>query len=395
MTAKVLITDGEQRAALAVVRSLGQAGYWCAVASAAPAPLAGASRFAAGGWRVPSPLADPDRYATALGDLVRAHGIHLVLPITDASALALLAHRQVLAPAVVPFPPLEAFRRVANKTVVLAEADRLGIAVPRQRVLAEPPGAAACLDGVQYPVVVKPARSMTEEPGARLRLGVSYASDPSELRSRLEALPAAAYPVLLQQRIVGPGTGVFLLLWEGEVAAEFAHLRLREKPPGGGVSVYCESIPADPALLAASRRLLEVFAWRGVAMVEYKVERCSGIPYLMEVNGRFWGSLQLAIDAGVDFPRLLTELALGGSPPRPAGYRVGVRSRWWWGDVDQLIARLRHLPRALGLPPDAPGRGQSVWRFLTTWNPRTRSQVFRAGDPMPFVRETLQWFTAR
>ncbi len=109
----------------------------------------------------------------------------------------------------------------------------------------------------------------------------------------------------------GPGVGVFLLLWEGKLRAAFAHRRLREKPPSGGVSVYRESIALDPVLLERSRRLLESFGWQGVAMVEYKIDERTGTPILMEINGRFWGSLQLAVDAGVDFPRLLIECAEG------------------------------------------------------------------------------------
>ena len=68
------------------------------------------------------------------------------------------------------------------------------------------------------------------------------------------------------------------------------------------MSVYRESVAADPDLVRRSRALLDAFGWCGVAMVEYKLDERTGTPYLMEVNGRFWGSLQLAIDAGVDFP---------------------------------------------------------------------------------------------
>lgn len=80
--------------------------------------------------------------------------------------------------------------------------------------------------------------------------------------------------------------------------------------------MYRESVVADPALVERSRRLLARLNWQGVAMVEYKIDASTGMPYLMEINGRFWGSLQLAIDAGVDFPRLLLEVATGGGPRR-------------------------------------------------------------------------------
>jgi predicted ATP-grasp superfamily ATP-dependent carboligase len=50
----------------------------------------------------------------------------------------------------------------------------------------------------------------------------------------------------------------------------------------------------------------------GVAMVEFKLDRRKGnAAKLIDVNGRFWGSLQLAILSGVDFPYYLYQLAVG------------------------------------------------------------------------------------
>jgi len=205
----------------------------------------------------------------------------------------------------------------------------------------------------------------------------------------------AAYPILVQQRVVGPGVGIFLLLWDGELIATFAHKRIREKPPAGGVSVYRESIAADPSLVARSRALLEAFAWRGVAMIEYKLDATTGTPYLMEVNGRFWGSLQLAIDSGVDFPTLLVKAAMGEQPAPVSDYRLGLRSRWWWGDVDHLLARLRRTDSELSLPPGQPGRMGMLRDFFTLWRAGDRNEVLRLGDPAPFIHETLEWLHRR
>jgi predicted ATP-grasp superfamily ATP-dependent carboligase len=246
-----------------------------------------------------------------------------------------------------------------------------------------------------YPLVLKPARSVGEGAAGRVKVGVVHARDAAELRARLATLPDGAYPLLLQQRIVGPGIGIFLLRWEGETLATFAHRRIREKPPSGGVSVYRESVVADPALERASTRLLDRFGWSGVAMVEYKVDAASGIPYLMEVNGRFWGSLQLALDAGVDFPSLLVDATLGEPTAAAPSYRPGVRSRWWWGDVDQLLTRLRRSNAALALPPDAPARWRAILDFLMLWRPGDRNEIFRWSDPAPFLRESVDWFARR
>jgi hypothetical protein len=115
----------------------------------------------------------------------------------------------------------------------------------------------------------------------------------------------------------------------------------------------------------------------------------------MEINGRFWGSLQLAIDSGVNFPLLLMEAAEGRNPDPVTTYRNGVRSRWWWGDVDQLIARLRHSAAELELPPGAKGKLAALVEFLALWRPGDRNEVLRVRDPVPFLRESLDWLLRR
>ena len=395
MSAGVLVTDGEQRAALAVVRSLGRAGFRPFVVSSRSRSLAGVSRFTQGRFMVPDPLTSPGGFADGLVELARGLDVDVVLPITDASVLATLGIRDRLGRAVVPFPSLEDFRRISDKQAVLAEASALGLAVPAQCTVVDP-AAARTLDpkSLAFPVVIKPARSTADAGGHRLKLVVTYARDARELRSRLAELPAAAFPVLLQQRVVGPGIGIFELVWDGRLVATFAHRRLREKPPAGGVSVYSESVAADSDLVDRSHALLERFGWRGVAMVEYKLDAATGVPYVMEVNGRFWGSLALAIEAGVDFPRLLVELALGQNPGAPPTYRVGVRSRWWWGDVDHLWTRWRHSSDELALPPGSPGRWRTLGNFLAV-PPGTACPVLRLDDPVPFLQETIDWIRRR
>jgi predicted ATP-grasp superfamily ATP-dependent carboligase len=390
----VLVTDGEQRAALAAVRSLGGAGHHVAVTSSRPHSLAGASRYAALHVQVPPPGDAPHEYAQAIAALVRQRKIELVLPITDESLLSLLepSVRDALS-ATIPFPSLKAVLAIADKQHVTGVAASVGLPVPRQWTIAQRQVEAPA--EVSFPVVVKPHRSVVEASGANRRLRVDYAETPAALRTKLQALPTQAFPVLLQERVTGPGVGVFLLRWGGRVVAAFGHRRIREKPPAGGVSVYRESIALDADLLARTERLLEAFDWNGVAMVEYKLDAKTGTPYVMEINGRLWGSLQLAVDAGVDFPVLLIEAANGLPAQAPRAYRVGVRSRWFWGDVDHLLARLRRSRAALLLPADAPGRLRAVRDFLAACFRPAEEEVLRWSDPKPFVRETLDWFRGR
>jgi len=335
---RVLVTDGEQRAALAVVRSLGAAGYICEVTSKSGRSLAGSSRHAAQDHRIPDAADDPGRFTEAVVHLANAQAFDVVVPISEAALLALLPNRERLT-ACIPFTDIDTFRAVSDKPTVLATADRLGIRVPEQFVIESVEKGSHLSDAL--PLVLKPHASLVAgSNGSREKVGVSWAHDASQLDQALRSYPPGAFPVLAQEVITGPGIGIFVLMHGGEPVATFSHRRIREKPPSGGVSVVCQSEPMDSTLLDRTLRLLRYYQWRGPAMVEYKVDGRTGEPVLMEINGRFWGSLQLAVDAGVDFPRLLLGLASGHSPSVTTSYR-NVRNRWFWGDVDNLIARMR------------------------------------------------------
>jgi biotin carboxylase len=195
------------------------------------------------------------------------------------------------------------------------------------------------------------------------------------------------------------GLGVFLLVWDGTLKAAFCHRRLREKPPSGGVSVYRESIPLDKPLVEKCLTLLRELKWQGVAMVEFKIDQRDGQPKLMEVNGRFWGSLQLAIDAGINFPLMLYRLGCGEDVPAQFGYKVGVKSRWLLGDLDNLFCQLTHSTQSNGFSTRPASKFRACMDFLKFYEPNLHYEVWRLSDPNPgwfetkcYVRETLRSF---
>lgn len=379
---RVLITDGNERAALAAARSLVRAGHSVCVTATTRVSLAGVSRGVRSHQLATDPLTDPAGYAAELGGVIRHQDTAVLLPMTDASVEAVLEHRSALPVGVVlPFPDLATYRAASDKARVLTLARDCGFGVPETRLVATPGECDVTVPDDFFPAVVKPHRSVVTAAGVRRKLAVTHVSDAVECRRALAALPAAAFPVLLQRHISGVGEGFFALRWGGRTIAMFAHRRLREKPPSGGVSVYRESIPLDDGLAGPGLRLLDALDWRGVAMIECKREHETGRQVVMEVNGRFWGSLQLAIDAGVDFPSLLVRCAAGETLRESCDYRVGVRSRWFWGDVDHLYLRLK----AGG------ARVRALVAFLRVSPRRDRSEIWRWRDPAPFVVETLQW----
>ena len=384
---RILVTDSDTRSALAVVRSLSRAGHDVFVAGDHDPSLASASRHCRGFVLSPHPGHDPAGFVQSIVEAAATRKVELVVPTTEITTLLLTRHRDRLPHGCrLPFPDADTVANASNKAWVIRLATELGVPVPRT-VVVESASQAVQVD-FPYPVVLKPARSRVQTDAGWLSMGVSYAEDPADLRKALLALPEQAFPVLLQERIVGPGKGLFACFDEGRPVALFAHRRLREKPPSGGVSVLCESAPLDPVAADHGVRLLTRIQWQGVAMVEFKQDSRDGSLRLMEINARFWGSLQLAVDAGVDFPRILADVASGQAPPLPGPYAVGVRSRWLAGDLDALLMVLTRSRQQLDLPTSHPGRLATLAGFLDPRGGNLNFEIERWDDMGP---ARLEW----
>lgn len=384
---RILVTDGDNRATLAITRSLGRAGHEVIVGEKQQPSLAQTSIGCTEALVYPDPVKRPDEFVAFLASAVRERHIDALLPVSDITAFLVAGHRHLLPDTCgVPFPSLEALEQAADKVGVVERAIRLGLPVPRSVVLESATTPIPDLP-FPYPVVVKPRQSRVRTTVGWVSSAVSYASDADALRRDLQGRPAHEFPLMVQERIEGPGVGVFACYDHGRPVALFSHKRLRERPPWGGVSVLCESAPLDPAARDAAVRLLDDLGWHGVAMVEFKRDLRDGQPKLMEINGRFWGSLQLAIDAGVDFPALLVGTLRGGAAPvTPQPYRVGVRSRWFWGDIDSLLLTLVGGRRApMGFRPR---RLRAIASFLALWGKDLHWENPRWDDRGPWWYET-------
>jgi predicted ATP-grasp superfamily ATP-dependent carboligase len=396
MAMKVFVTDGDERPSLAIARALGRREAFVVVGEEHPDSLTSASKYCGRQVTYPSPHRHRKAFDAFLLDFVRRERPDVVIPVTDVTTHAVCANQEALRPyCAVAVPPFEAFDFVSDKWRLLEAAARCGVPIPRTHFVNGLAGLKKYQDQIEYPAVVKPIRSRIPTDRGWLSAGVQYAKSATELgRLYAETEHLASYPSLLQERIVGPGVGIFVLFDRGQLVADFAHRRLREKPPAGGVSVLRESVPVDPGLREHAVRLLGPIGWHGVAMMEFKQDDRTGSFFLMEVNGRFWGSLQLALDAGLDFPSLACDLALGRGSEARAAYRVGVKSRWLLGDLDHLLLRVFRGDRELNLPESAPSRLRTLIDFLKFVQPDLHYEVVSRDDPRPFFYELGQTATA-
>lgn len=347
----VLVLDADQPSALSIVRALGRKGLCVHVASAASAPLAGYSRFAIETLRYPDPLREESGFIAWLTERLSQQDFELVIPVTERTLVPILRHRGSLDDSRLAMAPSEALEQVLDKERTIELASSLGIPVPKSLNIGSLDDIEQAEAVLGYPMVVKPSRSVGQDSQQRVQLSVSYAHNRTELEARLRhALRFGS--VILQELFSGVGVGIELIADRGTVRFAFQHRRLHEVPLTGGGSSLRVSEAIVPELLTASSRLMEALRWHGVAMVEFKYAPETGSFRLMEINGRFWGSLPLAIAAGANFPVMLHELLTTGKLGHYPPARDGVVCRQLARDIDWLehVLRARSVPQWVTLP---------------------------------------------
>jgi predicted ATP-grasp superfamily ATP-dependent carboligase/thymidylate kinase len=389
--ARVLVTDASRGSAVSIIRSLGRRGMHVIAADSEARSPGFYSRYAAGRLRYPRPDESPEEMVEALLAAARTRGIDLIVPVTDETILPLVAARERFAGVcrlAVPDPRALATSR--DKMATFELAAELGIPLPRTELVSTVNEALRAAPALGWPVVLKPRFSRILREGRGVEgYTVSYAANEEALAEEMGLLEGRS-DVLLQEYCAGEGHGVEVLAHEGRPLAAFQHRRLREVPITGGASSFRESVVLDPVLFDHAARLLAALEWTGLAMVEFKVGDEG--PRLMELNGRIWGSLPLAVKSGIDFPAGLADVCLGNAPgpdQRPdTSYAVGVRSRnldlevVWIGST---LRRARPYPGIL-----TPRRRQAVAAALRLVYPGDGFDILAREDPRPGLVELVR-----
>jgi predicted ATP-grasp superfamily ATP-dependent carboligase len=388
---KILVTDASRGSALAIIRSLGRRG-WRVVAADEPGPSPGLrSRYAGERLVYPPPARAPGEFTAALASAARDMGVDLIIPVTD-DALVPLSHARKRFEGLckLAIPDAEALAVTADKLRTVELARRFDVPVPRTHLVGDADEAVAYAEKLEWPVVLKPRASRSYRNGV-LRGGfrVAYAGNAEELRACMKGLEGRD-DVLLQEYASGSGQGVELLLDRGHPLAAFQHERLREIPVHGGASALRRSVALAPDLYAKSVEMLSALSWTGLAMVEFKI--AGGQAKLMEINGRVWGSLPLAVHSGMDFPARLADLMLGESSAADVApetrYDLDVYSRNLELDLMWIVSVLWGRRRHPCLDP--PRRREALAALFELANPRYKFDVFSLDDPAPALTEIVK-----
>ena len=366
---------------LTVIRELGERGVPVLALGRAAHALGRYSRYATRYFQM-----DEGPLAQWLPAFVEANRPAAILAISEGHLLQLAPLKGTLGDCKILTPGAAELDLVLDKQRTLEIAHEIGLRVP---ISWQPRGEedfalrAAELD---YPVVLKwpNVHDVTDLLAANGLewLKAEYASGPADLVARLERYrPIGTWP-LVQSWCPGEGFGQMLHMHRGSSTLHFQHRRLRECPPSGGVSSFCEAVPLHRHRdqMALSEKLLEAIGWEGPAMVEYRHDPETGHYWLMEVNGRFWGSLPLAYHCGAHFAwELYRREVVEDSAPSPAWVKLR-KARFVIPDVKHLAAILRDDSRS------AMKKAGATLRFLADFvDPRVRYYVWSLKDPGPLI----------
>jgi predicted ATP-grasp superfamily ATP-dependent carboligase len=364
---KILVTDGEYKHTLGIVRSLGRQGHEVSVLVRDRGDLAARSRFCSTAEIVPNLTVD--NFAEVVLKVLKRKQYDLLMPVGFRSTLAAASSKKALT-SLTHLEVAEAgkIELAADKKGVRELALGLGLNVPATFYPSSIEGARELAGQLLYPVVLKP-------PSEALPKSIRVVRSQKEFLPSFESL-RATWPLspdelpMIQSFVPGYGCGFFALYQNGVCKRVFMHRRIREYPPAGGVSCCAESF-YDPNLKKAGIKLLDALNWHGVAMVEFRYDPDEKKYTLLEINPKFWGSLDLALAAGADFPRYLCEMASGENLSYAEDYCYPLRYHWpLSGEIQHLFMR----PAAFG----------SIAADLL--NPRVKSNL-RLGDWGPNAQE--------
>jgi predicted ATP-grasp superfamily ATP-dependent carboligase len=376
---RVLVTDAEHRSVLAACRGLAAAGYRVSTVADGHFALGHWSRFSNERITVAGPEADPEGYIEHVSRILRRGEYDLVLPGTELSLIPISERRDLIEPyARLGLPPHEVVLRALDKPLLQSQAAAVGLAPPRSVVCSNAEVALAAAPDLRFPVLVKPASSVTWKEGRIRQQEAQVVEDITLLKA---ALTAVAEPITLQEFISGTSMiSCAAVRIDGRLLGLTLARYVRRYPSQIGRAALATTITPPRPLTQQIEELLGLIGWSGIfelELLELGENRFGAI----DLNPRPFGWMALAIEAGANLPALWCDYALQRREISSRGARVGIHYRREDADIRYALAQLcsGHLRSAAAVL--RPRRG-------------VVHAYFRLDDPAPLVARLLSSHTS-
>jgi len=324
MKPRVLISEGTNKNALSIIRNLGKSYSFDILTSCPPSlTLSAYSKFSNHIFYVNS--SKEAKYYLKVLSILKNNNYDVFLPVGLKSYLVssknldeFLNYTNLLV------PKWDVMKIAYNKDLTMELAKKLGIPIPRTMILTSDN-----LSSIkEFPVVIK----SSDGSGAY----VKYCNTPEELKRNYKFLRKKSMTkIIAQEYIKGFGTGFYGVCKNGKFYGIFMHRRIKEFPITGGASAVAEAY-YNKKLLNYGKKICEKLKWDGPLMAEFKYSQEIDEYYLIELNPKLWGSLDLTIKSGVNVPEILIKLALG-EEVKPIKTYKKVKFRWVFPDEFKVL----------------------------------------------------------
>jgi predicted ATP-grasp superfamily ATP-dependent carboligase len=365
----VIVTNAKNRLAYLVAKSLGEKGLGVYTADFVPFSMAFASRYSRGHFLYPSPFRDQEKFVSCLIENIRRLRAEVLIPVFEETFLIAKYKNEIGRHVRMAIPDYEQILIAHNKDRWLSLAGNMGIPVPQSLEIAEIRQNPEKIGRLAFPILIKPKQGG----GA---WGIRQVNSPRELNPILEKDSYLERPwerFFVQEKIEGTVYCVAMLLDKGSLKGHVVYKQLRDFPFSGGQATLRVSVD-HPSSVAHLQRFLGSLNWHGVCQADFLVDRKTQIPYLIDINPRFWGSLVQGIACGVDFPYMLFKIACGEKVEAVPGFKKGIKTRWIWGDLRTLPQALKATKKKFGL----------IKEYIRLFNGRVQFDDFCLRDPLPF-----------
>jgi predicted ATP-grasp superfamily ATP-dependent carboligase len=333
----VLVTDADQRQAVAACESLGIAGYRVGTTSSTGFAPAQWSRFSQARFRTSDPRSDDRSFAEQLSAIASRGNFAAIVTGSDRSLVSISSHRELFPETLeLGLPPHDVVEACVSKIGLLKGAGQAGLASRTSVVCHDLAEALDAAKEIDYPVMIKAGGMIHSENGRVPRWQSVMAWDESTIQARA---PEFGYPFLLQARERGAIVSVGGVFADGRLVASATSRYIRTWRPDAGSVSYSETIDPPPHLLTAVEKLLGSMGWQGIFELEL-IERPDGGFVAIDLNPRLYGSLALALDAGASLPAIWCDWLLQGRAVSRTA-RPGVFYRWSDADVRHVWQNVR------------------------------------------------------
>jgi predicted ATP-grasp superfamily ATP-dependent carboligase len=267
-----------------------------------------------------------DAYINDLANLTSNNHYDCLIPFGLSSYHALVLHQEKLQnKTAFMLPPREAFEIANDKGRTATLCKEIGVSVPETFTDVDEADVRHIANNVRYPVVIK-ARS-----GTGVQNGLRYANNRDELLEKYAEITSQRShdsfvfdKPIIQEFIPGFIHDACTLTREGRVVCVLTQVRQLMYPIYGGVGAV-NITTQDERLKALASKVLEALNWNGPAQVEFKYDARDNTYKLIEVNPKLWGTLDLSIKAGCNFPVMIRDLCCDNKLPQNTDYKAGVR----------------------------------------------------------------------